>query len=149
MAKQISSYTDPKHLATVMKNAMRQGRDDVYYEALRRRCELIGLNYNDPLERDFHAMLTAYEELLTEKNQRRTAASRTRQKLKNKGVVECLEDWARGHSETVGFKSLIDAGLIELTGEYLVTKYPERFTAEAVRRAKERLSSHAPDEARP
>lgn len=141
MAKPVSSYTDPKQLETLMKNAKRQGRDDIYYEALRRRCELIGLNYDDPLERDFHAMLTAYEELLTEKNKRQTAASRTRQKLKNKGVIECLEDWARSYNETAGFKALVDAGLVELTGEYLVTKYPDRFTAEAVRRARERLAS--------
>lgn len=139
MAKPISSYTDPKQLQTLMKNAQRQGRDDVYYEALRRRCELIGLDYDDPLERDFHSMLTAYEELLTEKNQRRTAASRTRQKLKNKGVVQCLEDWARGNTVTAGFETLVKAGLTELTGEYLVTKYPDRFTPEAVHRAKERL----------
>lgn len=84
-------------------------------------------------------MLTAYEELLSEKNKRRTAASRTRQKLNNKGVVQCLEDWARGQTETAGFQTLVDAGLVELTGEYLVTKYPDRFTPEAVRCATERL----------
>lgn len=139
MAKPISSYTDPKQLQILMKNAKRQGRDDICYEAFRRRCELLGLDYDDPLERDFHSMLAAYEELLSEKNNRRTAASRTRQKLKNKGVVECLEDWARGYTETDGFKLLTKAGLTELTGEYLVMKYPERFTPEAVRRAKERL----------
>ncbi len=122
-----------------MKNAKRHGRDDVYFEALRRRCELLGLSYDNPLERDFHSMLAAYEELLTEKNGRRTAATRTRQKLKNKGVVECLEDWARGYNTTEGFKLLTQAGLTELTGEYLVTKYPERFTTEAVERARERL----------
>lgn len=59
--------------------------------------------------------------------------------MKNKGVVECLEDWAKAYTETEGFKLLTQAGLIELTGEYLVTKYPERFTPEAVRRARERL----------
>lgn len=63
MAKPISSYTDPKQLQTLMKNAKRQGRDDVYFEAFRRKCELAGLNYDDPLERDFWSMLAAYEEL--------------------------------------------------------------------------------------
>ena len=139
--KPISSYTDPKQLQILMKNTKKQGRDDIYYEALRRRCELLGLNYDDPLERDFHSMLAAYEELLSEKNNRRTAASRTRQKLSNKGVVQCLEDWAKGSAETDGFKYLTQAGLIELTGEYLVTKYPKRFSAEAVRRARARLTA--------
>ena len=145
MAKPISSYTDPKQLETLMKNAKQQGREDVYLEALRRRCELVGLNYDDPLERDFQSMLTAYEELLSVKNKRRTAATRTRQKLKNKGVVECLEDWARSYNETDGFKALVAAGLAELTGEYLVTRYPDRFSAEAVRRAKDKLQQRCPD----
>lgn len=140
MAKPISDYTDPRQLQVVMKNAQRLGRDDIYHEALRRRCELLGLDYDDPLERDFHSMLAAYEELLTQKNKRTTAASRTRQKLKNKGVVECLEDWARGYTKTAGFEALVSAGLVELTGEYIVTKYPERFSKEAVRRAKQRLA---------
>lgn len=122
-----------------MKNAKRQGREDIYYEALRRLCEITGLNYEDPLEQDFYSMLTAYEELLTQKNNRRTAATRTRQKLTNKGVLQCLEDWARSPSETAGFTALIEAGLVELTGEYLVAKYPERFSDEVVRRANERL----------
>ena len=85
-------------------------------------------------------MLAAYEELLTEKNGRTTLASRTRQKLANKGVVQCLEDWAVGTAETDGFRALAQAGLIELTGEYLVTKYPDRFSAKAVDRAAARLS---------
>lgn len=141
MAKPISSYTDVKQLQTLMKNAKKQNRDDVYFEALRRRCELEGLNFDDPLDQDFHSMLAAYEELLSEKNQRRTSASRTRQKLKNKGVVQCLEEWALGQTETDGFRTLASAGLLELTGEYLVTKYPERFSTDAVMRATQRLHS--------
>lgn len=101
--------------------------------------ELEGLNWDSPLEREFHSTLTAYEELLREKNGRSTKAVRTRQKLQRSGVIKCLEDWAVANAPTDGFKLLMDAALVELTGEYLVLKYPEHFSDKARERARLRL----------
>ena len=81
-------------------------------------ARLDGIDQTDPLERDFYQTLAAYEQLLTEKNGRKTSASRTRQKLKNKGVVRCLEDWAEGSTPTEGFDLFIRNRMAELTGEY-------------------------------
>ena len=78
--------SDIKALRNLMANAKRLERDDVYWLAFKRLCSLEGMAFDDPLERDFYDVLNAYEELLTEKNGRTTKASRTRQKLKNKGV---------------------------------------------------------------
>ena len=75
--------------------------------------------------RDFYETLAAYEQLLTERNGKNTIASRTRQKIKNKGVYQSLIEWTRGKIETNGFVLLIDAGLPEYTGEYLVTRYAD------------------------
>src|SRR5215467_12796988 len=102
-----------------MVNAKKLNRDDIWREAFLRLCSLEGGDHSDPLYRDFYATLAAYEELLTEKNGRTTRASRTRQKLKNKGVIQCLEDWAMAPGGTDGFNLLISLGLVELTGEYL------------------------------
>jgi hypothetical protein len=76
--------------------------------------------------------LAAYEQLLTEKNGRNTAASRTRQKINNKGVVQSLIEWTLAKSETDGFKALLANGLPEYTGEYLVVKYANRFPEDVV-----------------
>jgi len=141
--KPISAYTDVKDLRQIMINAKRAKRDDVYWESFRRVCELEGTNHNDPLERDFYVMLTAYEELLSEKNGKRTSASRTRMKLRNKGVIGCLEDWAMSTQPTEGFNTLVANGQTELTGEFLVTKYSDRFSPAAVERAKTRLATIA------
>lgn len=134
----IAQMTDPTGLRNLMANARRLDREDVYLNAFRRLCELEGLDLSDPLERDFYQVLNAYEELLTEKNGRTTKASRTRQKLKNKGVMQCLIDWAIG-SATGGFQLLVDKGLPELTAEYLVIKYKDRFEEDVVKSAKVRL----------
>ena len=125
-----------------MANAKRLKRDDVWWEAFKRLCELEGMGQTDPLHRDFYKMLAAYEELLTEKHGRTTRASRTRQKLKNKGVVQCLEDWAVSSATTQGFELLIQNDLAELTGEYLVLKYPDRFSYKAITAARIRLAEH-------
>lgn len=142
MAKQISEYTDINALQTLMENAKRYGREDVWNEAFRRKCVLQGEGIDDPLSKGFYEMLAAYEELLSQKNGKRTAASRTRQKLKNKGIVKCLEEWAVGTAPTQGFELLVKNGLYELTGEYLVLRFPEHFSEKAVRSAQLRLEKH-------
>jgi hypothetical protein len=139
MKKPISEYTDQAALRNLMHNAKRLKRDDIWQQAFRRLCELEGLDQADPLHRDFFATLRAYEELLTQKNGRTTRASRTRQKLRNKGVIQCLEDWATSSAPTEGFDLLVNSGMPELTGEHLVIKYADRFSQDAVAAAKARL----------
>ncbi len=108
----IEQMADRDALRNLMENAKRLERDDIYWLAFKRLCSLEGMAYDDPLERDFYDVLNAYEELLTEKHGRTTKASRTRQKLKNKGVEQCLIDWALGDS-TDGFRLLVEKGLPE------------------------------------
>lgn len=108
-------------------------------------CQLVGSANDDPtdsLVKDFYETLAAYEQLLTERNSRTQLAHRTRQKIANKGVYESLVEWTRGKTETEGFKVLINAGLPEYTGEYLVARYAGRFPADVVALARERLSAH-------
>jgi hypothetical protein len=141
MAKPVSSYTDPAALRTLMENARRLGRTDVWREAFRRLCALEAAGHEEPLLRDFHETLAAYEQLLSEKNGRTTRAGRTRLKLKSKGPVECLSDWATSKDVPEEFALLVAAGLREMTGEQLVVKYAERFTPEVVAAATARLGT--------
>jgi hypothetical protein len=140
--KAVASYDKPSDLKKLMVNAKSAGRDDVYNAALVRLCELSGIDYEDPVEREFHGVLTAYENFLAERNGRTTAASYTRRKLKDKGVIQCLEDWATADHETDGFQALMGKRLTHLTGEHIVLKYPDRFSKEAVDGARKRLEKH-------
>ena len=141
----VSKLTTLSECRTVMARAKDRGLHDVYNAVFKRYCALVG-NANDdpsdPLIRDFFETLAAYEQLLTEKNGSTTAASRTRQKIANKGVHRSLIEWTRGKVETNGFVLLIEAGLPEFTGEYLVTKYADRFPDDVVALARDRLSKH-------
>jgi hypothetical protein len=138
----------------VMQRARARDMPKVYEAAFRRMCQLVGdknENPNDPLIKDFYETLAAYEHLLAEKNGKNQRAHRTRQKIANKGVHQSLIEWARGKTETNGFRLLIEAHLPEYTGEYLVARYADRFPADVVALAKERLISHGialPDSAK-
>jgi hypothetical protein len=141
MTKPISSYTDPEHLRTLMQNAKRMGREDIWREAFDQLCSLEGATQTEPLDRAFYSTLAAYEQLLTQKNRRATRASRTRLKLKGKGVVACLEDWAKSKEAPESFELLVANGMVEMTGEQLVLTYPDKFTPEAVAGATARLAT--------
>jgi hypothetical protein len=143
MAKPISSYSDPAQLRTLMENAKRMGREDIWRQAFDQFCSLEGADKEDPLERAFYRTLGAYEQLLTQKNRRATRASRTRLKLKSKGVVACLEDWAKSKEAPESFDLLVAHGMIEMTGEQLVLTYPDRFSPEAIAGATARLATKA------
>jgi hypothetical protein len=136
--RSIAEYDDPAELRQLMINAERLGNEQVYWEAFSRLCLISGRSDPDPLVRDFYSTLTAYEELLSLKNKKKTLASRTRQKLARKGVVQCLEDWATQRTSE-GLELLVSKGLFQLTGEYLVLKYANRFSSKAVASARSKL----------
>jgi hypothetical protein len=141
----VSKLKSVAECRTVMESAKQKGLHDVYAAVFRRQCELVGNQHDDPkdpLIRDFYRTLAAYEQLLSEKNGRNQPAGRTRQKIANKGVHQSLIEWTRGKVETNGFKLLVDAGLTEFTGEYLVVRYAKRFPDDVVALAKERLEHH-------
>ena len=139
MKKPISALTDKKELTSLMANAKRLGHEAVYREAFRRRCEIEGQNVDDPLHARFMEVLAAYEGLLEEKHGRRQPAGRTRQKMAKSGIEQCLIDWAVDAKESDAFQLLSDRGMLELTGEYVVTQFPERFESNVVEAARARL----------
>jgi len=141
MAKPIADYTAPEDLRTLMANARRLGRDDVWRDAFRRLCLLEGADQSDPLHRGFYEMLAAYEHLLSERNGRATRATPTRLKARTKGVVHVLEEWVTSKAPTETYELLVAKGMPELTGEHLVLKHPEQFSPEAVAAAKARVES--------
>ena len=142
MKKAISEYADKGDLSKLMVNAKRLGHDDVYNQAFRRRCELEGVDISDPLHARFWEVLAAYEGLLEEKHGRRQPAGRTRQKVARAGVEKCLIDWALDKKESDAFQMLSDRGMLELTGEYVVTQFPERFDESVVNAARARLERY-------
>ena len=130
MAVDVSKLRTPKEGAEPDGQRPTHGPRGCLSGGIREECELESDardDPNDPLVRDFWVTVAAYEQLLSEKNERRTAASRTRQKVSRDGILATVQSWARKREPTMGFELLAQAGQWKLTGEYLVLKHAQRF----------------------
>jgi len=114
---------------------------DLINQARQRAIELRALSHGEKniVETELLKALYAYEEILTEKNKRRTRASRTWQMVKRYGIIGAAERAVNRSIEAQGYKFLVEKGLQNLTFEAVIVRYPEAFSKEIVTLAKERL----------
>jgi len=145
MSVKPESLSDPKLIRVLLENASRKGRNDLVLECQVRLAQLEGARYKAPLEREFWAAIATAEELASAKNGKTTRLTRTRQKVARVGIKRCLEDWAFHKGTTTGFDILVDGGHPELTGEAIVIRHSDEFSAEAVAAAQQRLIKHGVD----
>jgi len=79
------------------------------------------------IEKELWRAINAYEDVLTEKNNRTTLASRTRQMVQRYGIIEAAEKAVDRPIDAIGYKVLVDWGMPHLTFESVITKNPEYF----------------------
>lgn len=119
----------------VIERAAAKGDTSLHQAAFRRLCVLTGNAHDDPtdpLVRAAWEAVAAYEQTLYEKHGKNQAASRTRQKIKSKGVYQALVEWGKLHGNRPGFHSLVEAGLPEFTFEAVILRFSERFPNDVV-----------------
>ena len=137
----ITLLKTPAECKTIMERT--RGKDNAVYQAVfTRYCELSGQPHEDltdPVIREFHEMLAAFEQIKSEINNRNTKATYTRRGLANKGVYKTLIDWALKPTETDGFKILVEQGLEKFTGEYIILKNSDKFSEDVINCSKDRF----------
>jgi hypothetical protein len=138
MLSAIAAMTDPAALRQVMKNATAKKREDLYWLAFQRLCNVLGLAAHDPtdeivwrLERCVHA----FEELRGGR-----PASRTRQMMKRRGSVGTIKQWLTYTQPTDGYAALVKAGLWHLLGEAIPLDFPGHFTKDELAVARYRVA---------
>jgi hypothetical protein len=141
MAADPTTMTNPKRIRILMNNAEERGETGLARLCLRRLFELGGSDYSDPVEKRLWQAVSALEEQHRIKHGRAQAAGHTRRKIKNKGAVVTLTDWALAKDVTPGFTALVESGMAEFTGEYIVLEFPDRFDEKAIAAAKARLQA--------
>lgn len=139
MAADPATMNDPNLVKRLLANAERLGANDLALSCRRRLYELAGQDYDDMLERRLWQAVAAYEESLFRKHGKAQQASYTRRKIKAKGAIQTLTDWALDTKITPGFEALIAEGLPEFTGEYVVVEFAHRFEPHVVEAARTRL----------
>jgi hypothetical protein len=139
MAADPSTMTDPKRIRVLMQNALERQEEGLARLCLRRIFELGGEGHPDPLVRRLFQAVTAYEETRKLKVGRAQRETKVRKKIETKGPLVALSDWATAKDVTPGFLSVIDAGMAEFTGEYIVLEYADSFDDNVVQAARTRL----------
>ncbi len=122
-----------------MQNAEKRGAASLVRDCQRRLYELGGANIDDPVERRLWEAVTAYEEILFRKHGKRQQAGYTRRKIRDKGPIATLTDWALDTKVTPGFEALINDNMAEFTGEFVVVQFSDRFEPHVVAAARKRL----------
>jgi hypothetical protein len=131
---------DANKLRKIMVNAYRIG-DTEYAERAKRRVWELNRLGDTELDRRFGEIIAAYESFLTERNDRTTRATRTWQKVRNKGVKQAIIEWVTLKQERQGFIDLVEAGYGDFTIEALVVSMSQEFDDYVVRAAYKRLRS--------
>jgi len=138
----IQKLQTPEACERFIKNALRLGRKDLALEAQRRSIELRAKGHDVKTIAELESLqaIYAYEEFLTEKNGRRTRATRTWQMINKHGIIESVNRVVARPEDAMGFKILKEKGMEDLTFEAVVLKYPTVFSADAVEHARNRIS---------
>ena len=103
-----------------MANAERLGEAELVLKCKQRIFELAGGDGNSEIENRLFQALAAYEEILLEKHGKAVKANYTKRKIRDKGVIKTLTDWALDTKVTPGFEALVSQGLEDFTGEKIV-----------------------------
>lgn len=97
-------------------------------------------NYNREVEIELLKAIYAYEELLTQRNGRRTRANRTWQMVTRYGIINDAERAVNRPADAMGFRILVEMGLVDLSFEAVILRYPEAFDAGIVELCRRRLA---------
>ena len=135
----IHEATDVSRIRSFMANAERLGEVELVLKCKQRIFELAGGDGNSEIEKRLFQALAAYEEILLEKHGRAVKATYTKRKIRDKGVIATLTDWALYNKVTPGFEALVSQGLEDFTGEKIVIDFADEFPAEVVDAAKRKF----------
>jgi len=122
-------------IAKIFSNLARQAR----LKSIEFRVQAHG-KIND-VEGALYQALYAYEDVLTEKNRRKTRASRTWQMVNKYGIIVTAEKAVNRKIDPMGFIILASLGLHHLTFESVIIRFPNSFKPEIVEIARNRLKN--------
>lgn len=139
----IAACTDIGKLQNWIRNAEREGAPEVADAARRRIIEVEGSSSkdskNDPLVLDFWKSIFALEFALSEERGKTTRLNRTRQKISRVGVLQTLSDLALQPTASEGYFLLRERGMLDMSAEAVVLRFPDRFSHDVLVAARRRL----------
>jgi hypothetical protein len=142
MDPKVARLKTPEECESFAQNAETQ-YPALAQEARRRAVELRAIAHNarTDAEREALRAIYAYEEVLSQKNRKKTKASRTWQMIKRHGIIGTVDRAVNRKEETAGYAALIEMGMQDFAFEMVVLRHPKLFRPETVSRAKARVAT--------
>ena len=124
------------------KNAEDRGHPELAQQAREYSLELRAMTHSpqSAVELEGYKALYAYEDGLTKKNGRTTPAGRTRELIKEYGLIGAIDRAVNRPDDPEGFTLLKEMKLEAYAFEQIVVRYPDQFSRETVKHAKDRLT---------
>ena len=137
----VNEANDVPRIRSLMANAERLGETELVLKCKQRIFQLAGGDGSSEIEKRLFQALAAYEEILLEKHGKAVKANYTKRKIRDKGVIATLTDWALDTKVTPGFEALVSQGLADFTGEKIVIDFADEFPIEVVEAARAKFDN--------
>jgi hypothetical protein len=141
--ERVNKAKTPADCDNLIANALLAGNSQLALLARKRKIVLQAALHGATRQVEVEAWNGVYaiEEYRRSKGKRYWRANRTRSAIDNRGgdIVATVDDTVSRTKPTDGFQELIDAGLAEFLWERLVLRFPEQFSASAIKQARARL----------
>jgi len=141
MDERVKKLQSPDKCEIFARNCLERGRPDLAAQARERAVQLRADAHGAESEAAKEALeaVYAYEEVLSQKNGRKTRAGRTWQMIDRHGIIGAVERAVNRSAETQGYKALVEMGLEDYAFEAVVLRHPDLFSKEAVEISRERM----------
>lgn len=139
--KTLSEFNNISDLDQMKKNSIKKG-DLEYAKLIQKRIHEILLEGSFDIDSRFEAIIIAYEKILEDQKQKKTRATRTRNKWVKDGTVKTASDLIRKKS-SLGFEILKNINELRLSIEQFVIDFASHFDKDLVLLAKAKLANHA------
>jgi hypothetical protein len=143
----IAHCDDETKLRNWIANAEREDAQEVEDAARRRLIEVRASkdvdDPSDPIVLDFWKSISALEHELSHERGKTIRLSRTRQKIARVGVEQTLRDLTLSTHPSEGYHLLRERGMLDLSAEAVVIRYPDRFEGDVLEAARIRLRGEA------
>ncbi len=138
LIERLASVDDCKNF---INNALENGKPEYVQPTRIRMLEILaGMHsHSNVVEQECLKAIYAYEMVLSDKNQKKTRASRTWQAVKKHGVIMAVQSFVEKSQDSSGFALLKSLGLIEYSFENIILKYPDYFSVVAFQSASEKV----------
>jgi len=83
----------------------------------------------------------AYEDVLHQRNGKKTRAARTWKMIELRGIIPAVEILVERRTETSGYQTLLEMGLEDYAFEAVIMRHPTAFNEKALLSAQERIGS--------